>query len=244
MLTRHISENLALDSIKEFKRDKSLNLRDQRGFTLVELNLSLLVLGFIMVSILGVTTNFLVTITRNNVTADMALDSQSLLRTLVEEIRYGAGIRQTNTIADPNSPVGGWNTSNTAFIIITAVPATNSSNDYIIDEDTGKPYLNELVYYKQGRTIYKRTLANTAATDNKLKTSCPQASASATCPADKKLVENVDSMAFLLYDQDNATTTNALLARSIKIDISLSKETFGQPISANNSIRSTLRNTY
>jgi type II secretory pathway pseudopilin PulG len=214
------------------------------GFTLVELNLSLLIIGVVVVSLLTVLTNFLVIVTRNNRLMDMTVDSQGLLRTAAEELRYGAGVRVSNTISDPNAPAGGWNTNNTSFVIIIAVPAEDTNDNYIIDTDTGSPYLNELVYFKDGSTLYKRILANPNAAGNSLKTTCPAASASSSCPPDRKLVDTAESMVFTLYDQDDAQTADPLLARSLKINLTLVKDTFGSPLSVNNSIRVTLRNTF
>lgn len=218
--------------------------KNQTGFTLVEINLSITILAIILVAILSIFTNYFVLLTRNSVDLNMSVDSQNLLRSVTEELRYGAGVRQTNTISDTYSPVGGWNTSNSSFVIITAVPAEDSNNEHIIDPLTGKPYLNELVYYKDGRTMNKRTLAHTAAIGNQLKTSCPPASATPTCPADIKLAENVNSMVFALYDQDNVSTTDPLLARSVVINLSMLADTFGTPLTLDTSIRTTLRNTF
>lgn len=174
----------------------------------------------------------------------MSADAQNLLRATVEQLRYGAGVRQSNTVSDPNAPVGGWNTSNASFVIIIAVPAIDSDRNYIIDSATGSPYNNELVYFKDGTTLYRRTLAHPDAVGNTLKTSCPEALSSPSCPADNKLVENLDSMVFTLYDQDDATTTDPLLARSVKIDLGLEKKSFGNPLTLDNSIRVTLRNQF
>lgn len=227
-------------------KDKFIKRADNHrsGFTLVELNLSLLVLGIISVSLLTIFTNYLVLITRNNVLMDMTVASQNLLRTAVEELRYGAGVRQANTISDANAPAGGWTTSNSNFVIIIAVPALDQNRDYIIDADTGSPYINELVYFKSGTNLYKRVLANPNASGNSLKTSCPEASATPSCPADRKLTENVNNMVFTLYDQDNTLTTDALLARSIRITLNLQRDSFGTPLAVDNSIRVTLRNTF
>jgi hypothetical protein len=201
-------------------------------------------MAILLVSLLAVFTNFFVVTTRTNAMIDMTVDSQSLLRTAVEELRYGAGVRQINAITDANAPVGGWNTSNAAFVIIISVPAADASRNYIIDPDTGSPYMNELVYYKSGTILYKRILAHPDATGNSLTTSCPPSIATASCPSDRKMAENVNSMVFTLYDQDNATTTDPLLARSVKIDLVLQKDSFGAPLTFDNSIRITLRNTY
>lgn len=215
-----------------------------KGFTIPELVISITLIGIISVSLLAIFVNYFTIITRNNMVIDMTVDSQNLLRSTVEELRYGAGVRQANTISDPNGPPGGWNTSNANFVIIIAVPAIDSNRNYIIDSDTGSPYNNELVYFKEGTTLYKRTLAHPNAIGNSLQTSCPSASASPSCPADKKLIEHVDSMVFTLYDQDDVTTTDPLLARSVKIDLSMERDTFGEPLTLDNSIRVTLRNTF
>ena len=217
--------------------------KDQRGFTLIELNTSITLMAVLGISFLTVFTSFIVTTTRINYSIDMTNQSQGLLRVLVEELRYGAGVRQTNAIVDPNNAAG-WNTGNTNFVIITAVPALTATNDYIIDPITGGPYLNEYVYYKQDQLLYKRTLAHPDATGNRSKTSCPPASATTSCPADRQLVEGLQSIAFSLYDQDDAATADPLLARSVKIDLTLSKNTFGTPLTFDNSVRTTLRNTF
>ncbi len=217
---------------------------NQKGFTLVELLITISLFGIISVTFLGAITIYFANITRNNASIDMTVNSQNLLRSTVDELRYSAGVRQTNTISDPNGPGGGWNTSNSAFVIIIAKPAEDSSRNYIINPLTGVPYINELVYFKQGATLYRRTLANSSAPDNSSRTTCPATSASASCPADSKLIEYLDDMVFTLYDQDDAPTTNTALARSVKIDLFMKRDTFGDPLLLQNNIRVTLRNNY
>lgn len=215
-----------------------------RGFTIVELMISITIIGIVSVGVLGILTNYLVILTRNAIATDMTADSQNLLRATVEELRYGAGVRQTNTITDANAPSGGWNTSNANFVIIIAMPALDNDDDYIIDPLTGQPYNNEFVYFKSGNNLYKRILAHPSATGNALVTTCPKSLASASCPADRYLVDTIDDMVFTLYDQNDAVTTDPLLARSVKIDLSLSKDTFGSPLSLDYSIQTTLRNQF
>lgn len=215
-----------------------------RGFTLVELLISITILGILIFTLFSVSTYYFTQITRNGLIVDMTTDSQNLLRSTVENLRYGAGVRQSNTIADPNAPSGGWNTSNTNFIIVIAVPALDNNRNYIIDSSTGNPYNNELVYFKSGSTLMQRTLAHPDASGNTLRSSCPSNLSSSSCPADKQLTQNVQNMVFTLYNQDNGTTTDPLQARSVKIDLTMSKSTFGGPINLSNSIRVTLRNRY
>lgn len=223
----------------------SANIKtNQSGFTLVELNISILMIGIISATLLTLYSSFLVIIVRTNALVEMTSDSQNMLRSMVEQLRYGAGVRSTNSINDPNAPGGAWSTSNASFVIIIATPAVNSSGGYIIDTATGEPYLNELVYYKSGKTLLKRTLAHPSASGNTLRTTCPPASATASCTADAVQAENINTVSFTLYDQDDLLTNDPLLARSITINTNLSKITLGNTIGIENKIRITLRNTF
>jgi prepilin-type N-terminal cleavage/methylation domain-containing protein len=216
----------------------------QAGFTLVELLVALTVFSIIGIVFLGLAANYFVVITRNNELASMTVDSQNLLRSTVENIRFGDGVRQTNQISDPNSPAGGWNTSNTSFVIVIAVPAVDKNHDYIIDPNTGSPYMNELVYYKDGTDLMERQLANPSATGDTLVTSCPASLASPSCPADTHLASYVSSMTFTLYNQNAAQTTDPTLARSIQINLTMQRNAPGEPLNLYTSTRVTLRNRF
>lgn len=216
----------------------------QAGFTLVELTVAMSAMAIVGVLFIGLVANYFVLITRTNELTEMTINSQNLLRTTVENIRLGDGVRQTNQISDPNAPSGGWNTSNSSFVIIIAVPAVTAARVYIIDPDTGSPYMNELVYYKSGTTLMERILANPSASGNSLVTSCPPNLASNSCPADTNLATYVSSMAFTLYDQDGVITTTPSLARSVNITLAMQRNAPGQPLGITSSIRVTLRNRF
>lgn len=224
--------------------DSNSSRASERGFTLVEVTIAVAVAAAIGVVFLSVVTSFLVTINRTNQLVEMTISSQNLMRTTVENIRYGDGVRQTNSIADANAPVGGWNTSNSIFVIILAVPAVDNTKAFIINPATGSPYMNELVYYKKGSNLMRRTLAHPDATGNRLKTSCPPEAATASCPSDNTLSEYVTAMDFILYDQDGILTTDSTLARSVRINITMTRGSATAPISVDNSIRITLRNRF
>jgi hypothetical protein len=214
------------------------------GFTVVELAVTISITAILSLTFMGVFTNYFLIIARNDASINMTVSSQNLLRSTVENLRYGDGVRQTNTISDPNAPSGGWNTSNTNFVIVIATPALDSSRNYIIDSSTGSPYMNELVYYKSGSSLMERTLANTAASGDTLLTSCPVNLATNSCPADKDLADYFSSMSFTLYDQDNNTTADPTVARSIKIILNMQRTAFGAPLNLTNSIQVTLRNRF
>jgi prepilin-type N-terminal cleavage/methylation domain-containing protein len=221
-----------------------VSANNEHGFTLVEMLIAVTLMAIIGVVFLGLSVNYFVVIMRNNALSEMTVSSQNLLRSTVENIRFGDGVRQTNQISDPYAPSGGWNTSNTNFVIIIAVPAIDAGHQYIIDPSTGSPYMNELIYYKNGTTLMERKLANTNAAGNTLKTTCPPANATSACTADIQLAKYVNSMVFTLYDQDNAQTNNAALARSVKISLNMQRNAPGNPINLSTNMQVTLRNRF
>lgn len=214
------------------------------GFTVVELVVGITVSSILFLAFMVAISNQFVLIVKNNANIDMSATAQNLLRTTAENLRGGDGVRQTNAISDPHSPVGGWNTSNNNFVIVIETPALDSSHNYIIDSSTGNPYMNELVYYKSGVSLFERQLANPNANGNSLKTSCPQAQASPSCPADPDLGDYFNSMAFTLYDQNNAQTADPTLARLIKINLNMQRAVFGEKISLSTDMAVTLRNRF
>ncbi|MBI2588958.1 hypothetical protein HYW35_02010 [Candidatus Saccharibacteria bacterium] len=215
-----------------------------KGFTVVELIIVISVTSILTIAFLDAITNFYSIVTRNNAANDLTTSSQNLLRSTVETLRVGDGVRQTNSLNDINAPSGGWNTNNSNFVIVIATPALDTSRSYIIDSDTGSPYMNELVYFKSGTSLMQRALANPSAAGNSLKTSCPAELATSDCPADKQLAQYLKDMVFTLYDQDNVPTSAPLAARSIKIDLGMERDVSGAPLTLNNSIRVTLRNRF
>ena len=216
----------------------------QRGFTLVEASISIAVGAAIGVVFLSVVTSFMITMNRTNQLVEMTLSGQNLMRATVENIRYGNGVRQTNSIIDVNAPVGGWNTNNSNFVIILAVPALNNTGAFIVNPATGSPYMNELVYYKDGTNLMRRTLARPDAIGNRMVTSCPPASTTPICPSDNTLSEFVTAMDFILYDQNAALTTDPALARSIKLTVTMTRGSATTPIEVSHSIQVTLRNRF
>lgn len=216
----------------------------QQGFTVPELTIYIAVSSILLLAFLGALTNYFILTTRSNASIEMTSSSQSLLRRTVDALRLGDGVRQTNSITDPNAPVGGWNTGNSSFVIVIQTPALDTDRNFIVNTTTGSPYMNELVYYKDGTSLLRRNLANPDASGNTLTTSCPAALATSTCPEDAVMAEDVDSITFTLYDLNNGLTSDPSLARSILINLKLQRNVFGDLISFDNSIRVTLRNKF
>lgn len=218
------------------------SINNEHGFTITELLIAAAV-GGVMAVVLFTATMFMYGgVMQNDARARLIVESQNILRNVVDELRVGSGIRTSNQITDANEPVGGWTTSNADLILIVASPVLDSSGQFIVDPLTGEPYQNELIYFAEGTTLYKRILANPSAVGNTLTTSCPAAVSGPSCPPDRQLSENFTDMSFVFYDQDNTETTDPALARSAAILIEMGRRVYGQNIDIDNQIRITLRN--
>lgn len=216
---------------------------NEAGLSIVELLVVIGISSMLLVAFLTVSLYMYGDTIRSTVYSQMATESSRILRSVVEELRQSSSIRTSNANPDANAPGGGWTTSNSNLILIISVPAVDSNNEFIMDPDTGYPFSNEIVYFASGNRLYKRYLAHANASGNTRQTTCPEASASSTCPPDILMSSNFRDMNFVFYDQDDAVTANIPDARSIKLIIQMQRQTFGKSLQFDNNIRITIRNT-
>ncbi|MDX1765581.1 MAG: prepilin-type N-terminal cleavage/methylation domain-containing protein [Candidatus Saccharimonadales bacterium] len=215
----------------------------QKGFTITEVLVAVVVASMVSVGILSAMIFFFADIIRADAEARLLVESQGILRQVVDDLRTGSNVLTTNTISDTNEPTGGWSTSNDDHILIVSQPAVDDDNDFIINDLTGGPYQNEFIYFTDGMELYKRILANPSASDNKAETTCPEGATSPSCRIDRLLSENFEDMTFVFYDQDNVVTSDPNAARSVDISIDMFRRIFGRDIEVENNIRVTLRNS-
>lgn len=214
----------------------------QKGFTIVEVVLSLSIATVIAILLLVISLGYVGDTMRARMTAELAIESQILLRSMVEDVRLAGSLSTTNQNTDANAPSGGWITNDPSNIIIIDMPATDSARNIIYDSNTGFSYDNEVVYFASNGTMYRRTIVDSAATGNVSKTTCPPASVTAECPSDKKFTQYLTDLSFTFYDDSNVTTADATLARSVQITVKLERKIQGKKVTFNNTIRTTLRN--
>lgn len=212
------------------------------GFALIELILAISIAAILTVVMMVVMIYFYGDVLKSQATAELAIESQTVLRRIVEDTRLADAIRSTNQISDPNSPVGGWTTSDPSNVLIVATPATDDTQTILYNPDDAYPYENEVVYFSNGSSMYRRTLKNTDAVGNTAITTCPEDAVTSSCPSDTTLSEYLTNLTFVFYDINNQTTSDAAQARSISITINLQRTVYGNQISFNNTVRTTLRN--
>jgi len=218
------------------------SFKKHAGFTITELVLSITIAGIMATVLFTATFYYFVTASQSETSTTLALESQTILTQLTEDIRLADSIASMNALPDSNAPGGVWTTSDPSNIIIIESPAVDSSRNIIYDSSTGYPYRNEFIYFMNGTDMYKRILANTNAAGNTAKTTCPAASSSPTCPPDRLFSSNVSNLTFTFYNSSDATTSDATQARSVVLNVNMAKKSFGKNITLSNSTRVTLRN--
>ncbi len=217
-------------------------MKKTSGFTITELLISVSIASIITLMLITIMVDYYGDILRSQATAELAIESQTVLRKMIDDTRLADAIRSKNQITDANAPAGGWVTSDPSNVLIVANPAITSSRSIIYNPSNNYPYEDELIYFNSGTNLYRRTLKNTNATGSVAVTTCPAASATAACPADSLLSIYLTNLSFTFYDINNVTTPSAALARSISITISLQRKIYGRTIDFTNTIRTTLRN--
>lgn len=217
----------------------------QSGFTIVELTVALSAGLLVSLLITAFTFALLSDTIKSQTETRMLMDSQILLRRVAEDIRFSSTILPTNNLNDTFQP-SGWNTDIDNHILILSTPAQNSSRTFVIDDDTGNPFQNEIILYSDGENLYRRTVANTQVPENRLKSTCPPANDG--CTPDTLLSDQFKDMNFEFYDQNGAiidqVSGDISQARSIEIIIDLEEVEFGEPINVDNRVRMTLRNPF
>lgn len=147
---------------------------------------------------------------------------------LRENLGLSSGLINQNSIVDANANVpdssnpNHWreihaikgsfgNTSSVTPLLYFKKPSVNTSNNIVYNGTS--PYEDEFIVYHDGpsKQIRVRTLANSAATNNKLTTSCPPSIATSSCPADKILINDILSVSLRYFSRSgNDITYNSI----------------------------------
>jgi len=214
------------------------------GFTLVE---AVVVLTVTTIMALVVTGYMLANLEQSTLASNRSTlisETAQSLDLATNDIRLSANADLNNRWPDANSPGGsgnqfGWQSNASTLVLATA--AQNNGGGIIFSDS--KNYItekNNLVYFVSGGTLYKRVIASPLAA-NAAKTTCPPASASTACPADKELLHNVTLFNVKYLDGQNQAVSPTD-ARSVELHVKVSKQVFGQPVSADYTTKMVFRN--
>lgn len=188
--------------------------RDESGYTITELLIVIILTSLFTLTIVLFTLDLWRTAAIKQSSLDTLVTRLNASDILREEIGTSSGLIIQNStpdshtlVPDPtdasnnywipihaipgNKPVGGSGTY-TPLIYFTRY-SIDSSSHYIMNGN--EPYQDEYVLYYDGsaKKLMQRSLANPNASGNKLKTSCPPALATTSCPADKEIAADIVS---------------------------------------------------
>ncbi len=221
-----------------------MKLRSQHGFTLVELTIALSVVGILSLIVMNFFTNALLQNADGNARANLLSEAHQALDLANSDIRLSATADQNNRWQDNYAPGApgdllSWASDGDTLVLATA--AENQAGT-ILFEDAGQyiSWKNNNIYFVNNRTLYKRILA-ASVSGNKAVTSCPAASASPACPADRELLHDVESFTVRYLDGENQEVIPTD-ARSVELEVELKAKVYGNDVLAAYTTRTVFRN--
>lgn len=211
------------------------------GFTLVEVLITLTVVGLL----LGIVANFSINALRQSsvesARAESLGQSHIAMDRIINDIRLSAGAEENNRWSDANNVNGEFAWQSGAGTLVLATAAVDSANN-VIFADPSK-YISEknnIIYFVRDSVLYKRVLASPVA-NNSAQTTCPANLASATCPADRALLNNVTGFTVEYLNADEVTVLPAD-ARAIELRVQTAITKFSQDIVSDYTTRAVFRN--
>lgn len=187
----------------------------QNGFTIPELLIVLSVSGVILAVIVGFTLSYSRAAASLQVISDAFVGRLNISDYFREKIGASSGLISQNSISDVNtgnpdtslSPANFWKKihavpgsitpgSDGTYTPVFYFKRYSQNNLGAFIYNGVNPYEDEYIIYLDNtdKSLNVRTLANPNAANNKVKTTCPPAAATAACPADAKLIKNVASV--------------------------------------------------
>jgi len=217
---------------------------DVNGVTIIELLVTCTIVAILSIVVVNFLGDWVAQNAVSTTRTSLLSDAQTALDTITDTVRLSSSADQNNRWQDqyaPGAPSNqlSWQSDADTLVLATAVVDT-SNNIVFSDPANYTSQKNNTIYYVQNGSLYQRILAAPVA-NNKSKTTCPVASATTTCRADRTLAKNVQSFAVKYYNNLNQEVipTNA---RSIGISLTLQKTAYKQSVSQTYSTRMVFRN--
>lgn len=216
----------------------------QLGMTVVELSVALLLTTAMVAIVVGFSVDKQQQSSQQTIQNDLLTNAETGLNTVANDVRLSARADDNNRWQDANAPGApsnllSWQSS--ASTLVLAIAAQDSGHNILFDD--AHDYVttkNNYIYFLSNHTLYKRILA-APKSGNSAVTTCPAASASSSCPADKVVLQNVNSFSVQYFDGDNQAVTPSN-ARSVQISVQLLVHKYRQDFTASYTTRMVFRN--
>lgn len=200
---------------------------DQRGMTLVEQTITIVLTMVVSTGIIIFMVSGLRNYSAASAKANLLAQAQTALDRMSGDIMLAATADLNNRIDDANSPTpsnpNSWVSDGDTLILATAVE-DQDQNILYADPAQYISHKNNVIYYLNGQTLYRRVLA-ASVTDNRAKTTCPPASASASCLGDTVMLNDVTSFVVSYRDHLNQTVVPDE-ARSVEVSVTTQSKSY------------------
>jgi len=169
---------------------------------------------------------------------------------VARQIRLSKSVLASNVLADANSPGApsnqySWSsTAGSGNPLVLAVPSRASDGSVIFDATHTSIYTDNVVFYLDSSThrLYKRTIKNISAPGDVAVTTCPPASATAGCPADADVVDDVANLTTNYLKADGTTTSTPSNTEAVKYTVTETRTVEGRTYTGTYTTLATLRN--
>lgn len=215
--------------------------QDQRGFTLVEIIAATAIASILIIIVMTFMVNSFVQISVDSARSDLIRENQISLDTITQDIRLSSNSYEANSLPDDNGPGedGTWEGGSNILILATA--AQDRERNILFDDPLRYTSVkNNRIYFVENGTLYRRTLAANVE-GNAMQTSCPVAQNIADCSKDSQLAEDVSSFTIRYFDGVGSEVEPSQ-ARSVEVQLTLSKNKYGRTIETTNTTRTVFRN--
>ncbi len=219
--------------------------RDASGFTLPEVIVALTMTGLLVGIVMSFMINSLTQYSITGARAELLNEAQIALDIAANDIRLSANADANNRWDDANGPgaptdLQGWESDEDTLVLATA--AENNSGDILFSDAANYvSHKNNSIYFVDSGKLYKRVLAAPDVPANTAVTTCPASLASASCPADRLLLQNVESFVVRYFDEQNQEVAPDS-ARSVELDVKLKVVRYPESVFAEYKTRMVFRN--
>jgi Tfp pilus assembly protein FimT len=219
-------------------------MKPNKGFTTVELTIAVSTITILIITVLVFFATNLRQFVIANERADLLNEAQITLESINEDIRLSAAADENNRWEDEHAPdpsnMFSWQSDSHTLILATAA-LDSSGNILFSDPSQYISWKNNHIYYLNGDVLYRRTLA-APVEGNTAVTTCPPADANPGCPPDRVMLNSKVDKFIVRYIDGNNNEVPPTDARSIELEIGISRRAFGQKISAEYKTRMVFRN--
>lgn len=229
----------------------------EQGFTLVEVLIISPVVMVTIVLLMSYLFNQYGQLTQQGAQLDLNVEVQNITFSMQDDLFFTKSFEsnKNDNLNDSFAPSGGWNAASTPQTLILSTAAltknyrdANRQPVYIDTEgctpqstlEENSILYNNIIYFVSGTTFYKRILTapTTMATcgTSYQKQTCPAASASSTCPADRILTTKLNSISYTYYDANNVVTATPENADKVTITLQLKDKAYAEDIYSSSTI--------